>query len=116
MIEQRIARLNIWHLISLQLEKEGIDPKYKGYKYLKGAVHLVVSDMAKIEAVTKEIYHQLAEDFLTSPEAVERNIRYALSNSPGPMGRSEKRTNKKFITDITLNVMDEIDAFVHQKC
>jgi len=116
MFEQGCKSINVWQMISRELAKEGIDPKFKGYKYLKAAVHLAVKDSKKIEAMTKEIYMQIAADHSTTAAAVERSIRYAVSKASIPEVTSKTRTNKKFITDISMCVLYEIEAFVNQNC
>ncbi len=116
MFEQGCKSINVWQMISRELAKEGIDPKFKGYKYLKAAVYLAVKDNGKVEAITKEIYMQIADDHSTTAAAVERSIRYAVSKASGPEVTSEARTNKKLITDISICVLCEIEAFVNQNC
>lgn len=116
MFEQGCKSVNVWQMISRELAKEGIDPKFKGYKYLKAAVHLAVKDNRKIEAITKEIYMQIADDHSTTSAAVERSIRYAVSKAAVSEVSLKTRTNKKFITDISMCVLCEIEAFVNQNC
>jgi len=102
-------------LISLSVEKEGIDPGHKGFKYLKGAIKMVLVEHDKINAVSKEIYVDIAADAITSPKAVERSIRYAIERSTACKGDSQKTSNKVFILKISNKILGEIEAIVNQK-
>ena len=53
----------------------GISRCYKGAKHTAYAIYLAVTDDARLEAVTKEIYMETAAHFQCKWTAVERNIR-----------------------------------------
>lgn len=56
----------------------GVPPHVKSYRYLLEAIRLTATDMDVINAVTKELYPQIAAKFSTTPSRVERAIRYAV--------------------------------------
>ncbi|MFP4200198.1 MAG: sporulation transcription factor Spo0A [Clostridia bacterium] len=63
------------------LRAVGIPPNVRGYRYLRRAIMLVVSDVSLIEAVTKELYPAVAEEFDTTAARVERAIRHAIETA-----------------------------------
>lgn len=56
----------------------GIPAHIKGYQYLRESIVLTVKDMRLINAVTKELYPEVARRFGTLPSRVERAIRHAI--------------------------------------
>lgn len=56
----------------------GVPAHIKGYKYLRDAVIRVVNSPDLVEAITKELYPQVAKEFSTTPSRVERAIRHAI--------------------------------------
>ena len=56
----------------------GVPAHIKGYRYLREAIILAVKNRELIEAITKELYPQVAETFQTTPSKVERAIRHAI--------------------------------------
>ncbi len=102
-------------LISLSVKREGIDPVHKGFKYLESAIKIVIVEQDKINAVSKEIYVDIAADAITSPKAVERSIRYAIERATICKGESQKTSNKDFILKISNKILSEIEAIVNQK-
>lgn len=59
----------------------GFPAHIKGYKYVRYAVRLAVSDMAIMDSVTKELYPAVADLYDTTPSRVERAIRHAIENA-----------------------------------
>lgn len=59
----------------------GITRCYKGFKYTVYAIHLVIENEDRLDAVTKEIYMETASYFGCKWTAVERNIRTAVSKA-----------------------------------
>lgn len=57
------------------LRKLGITCNYRGYKNTVLAVNLIVSNMDRLEAVTKEVYYEVARQCGCKWSSVERNIR-----------------------------------------
>ena len=56
----------------------GVPAHIKGYQYLREAIILVVKNKDLINAITRELYPQLAQTFHTTPSRVERAIRHAV--------------------------------------
>lgn len=56
----------------------GVPAHIKGYQYLRDAITIVVNDMDKLCAVTKELYPMIAKMNNTTPSRVERAIRHAI--------------------------------------
>lgn len=53
----------------------GVTANYKGFFYAAHAIMLCVEDMQRLSLVTKRLYPEVAKQFNTTPECVERNIR-----------------------------------------
>jgi len=66
-----ITITNIMHEI-------GVPSHIKGFQYLREAIILAIKDMDIINAITKELYPQVATTFCTTPARVERAIRHAI--------------------------------------
>lgn len=60
------------------LRKMGVPVKMVGYKYLKDAIEIALTDEESLMSVTKNIYPEIADRHDTSPGNVERNIRYVI--------------------------------------
>lgn len=116
MIMKKTGLSTLDKLISLTIEREGINPCHKGYKYLKNAIMIVIFDNYRIDAMTKEIYTQIAQDHITTPEAVERNIRFAIYRAFCSKQETPKPTNKEFIFNISNRTLDEMNAIINQNC
>ena len=66
-------------LISDILKDLGISPGLAGYHQLRASVEYVMEDMSRINSITKDVYVHIANRFATTPTAVERNLRHAIS-------------------------------------
>ena len=60
------------------LHELGIPAHIRGYHYLREAIVMMTSDMGMFCSITRTIYPELAETFLTTPSRVERAIRHAI--------------------------------------
>ncbi len=60
------------------IQAVGVPANIKGYRYLRHAIATVVDNVEIMEAVTKELYPAVAEEFKTTPTRVERAIRHAI--------------------------------------
>ncbi len=56
----------------------GVPANIKGYQYLRDAIIMSINDTELINAVTKQLYPQVAQKHNTSPSRVERAIRHAI--------------------------------------
>lgn len=71
-VEQRVVSL---------LKELGVAPRMIGYKYLKDAIICAVDDMDRLNSVTKNVYPLIADKYDSSPNNVERNIRYSIGTA-----------------------------------
>ena len=60
------------------MHKVGVPAHIKGYQYLRCAIITAVIKPEIINAITKELYPGVAENFCTTPSRVERAIRHAI--------------------------------------
>lgn len=56
----------------------GIPPHIKGYQFLRDGIKFVVEDPTIINAITRELYPNIAKKHDTTPSKVERAIRHAI--------------------------------------
>lgn len=98
----------VYEAVSDELTRLGISPVKLGYTYLVEAVSYVLGDEDSLHGITKSVYPYLAQAFSTTPQAVERAIRTAISGAcesggeyiRGFVGNKRKKlhfTNKEFI-------------------
>lgn len=66
--------------ISDTIKTLGVPANVKGYRYLRYAIELVMSDISYIDAVTTILYPRVAKKFNTTPSRVERAIRHAIQS------------------------------------
>ena len=71
-------RPDLLQVITDILHDIGVPAHIKGYKYLREAVALAVSDASVIDGITKVLYPSVAKTFDTTPSRVERAIRHAI--------------------------------------
>ncbi|MCH5253660.1 MAG: sporulation initiation factor Spo0A C-terminal domain-containing protein [Lachnospiraceae bacterium] len=59
----------------------GIPAHLRGYQYLRTAIGMCVEDMELIGSVTKLLYPDLAKQYMTTDQKIERAIRNAIEVS-----------------------------------
>lgn len=64
--------------VTFIMHEIGIPAHIKGYQYLREAIIMVVHDIELLNAITKELYPNIAERYSTTPSRVERAIRHAI--------------------------------------
>ena len=79
----------------------GVPAHIKGYQYLREAIILTIKDMDMINAVTKELYPEVAKKFNTTPSRVERAIRHAIEVA---WDRGDIETLQKFFGYTVSNI------------
>ena len=62
-----------------QLHNLGLTANYSGFFYTACAVRLIVDDQTRLMHVTRQVYPEIARQYKTSAQAVERNIRTAIN-------------------------------------
>ena len=65
-------------LVTNVIHDVGIPAHIKGYRYLRYAILLAVHDMDILNSITKQLYPQIAREYQTTPDRVERAIRHAI--------------------------------------
>ena len=63
------------------LQKLKIPPHFKGYTYLRKAILLCVKEPRLINEVTKKLYPRIAEEYNSTPNRVERSMRFAIETA-----------------------------------
>ena len=71
----------IEEMIAQRITEIGVPAHYKGYRYLKDAIAMVVDDVHLLDQVTKVLYPTIAKRNHTSPEKVERAMRHAIETA-----------------------------------
>ena len=64
--------------VTFIMHEIGIPAHIKGYQYLREAIMMVVQNMGLLNAITKELYPNIAEKYDTTASRVERAIRHAI--------------------------------------
>ena len=65
-------------LVTKMLHEIGVPAHIKGYLYLRTAILMSVEDMDVLNAVTKQLYPDIAREYDTTDTRVERAIRHAI--------------------------------------
>ena len=101
----------------------GVPTEMRGYKYLKAAVMLCLENEEYIYSTTKMLYPEIANQYETTPIAVERDIRHAIERVCRSTSRdvlreyfgrvwsvqSDKLTNRKFIAGLVEYIKMEVE-------
>ena len=69
---------NLNLLVTKMLHEIGVPAHIKGYLYLRTAILIAVEDMDVLNAVTKQLYPDIAAEYDTTDTRVERAIRHAI--------------------------------------
>lgn len=67
--------------ISVFLNKIGIKPQMKGFKYIRMAIQMTIEDESNLDAITKTIYPAVAKKYNTNWMAVERCMRTVIGKA-----------------------------------
>lgn len=73
-----VVEVNLKPVVTDIIHELGIPAHIKGYRYVREAIILAVGNAGIIDAITKELYPQVAKMFQTTPSRVERAIRHAI--------------------------------------
>lgn len=98
-------------IVTKVMHEMGIPAHIKGYMFLRSALMIAVEDMSILNAVTKQLYPEIAKQYKSTPSRVERAIRHAIEiawerGSQSIMkalfygidaGKRDKPTNSEFI-------------------
>ncbi len=108
--EQRINELK--NMISKLLNRMGITASIKGYHFIRTGVVMVIENKEAILSVTKGLYPDIAKEYNTTAEKVERAIRHAIETAWKRAGKEifyelagyymvSKPTNSQFIATMS---------------
>lgn len=67
-------------IVTRYLHQLGIPTHFKGFKYSRMAIMLCVQDKSYLETIRKRLYPEIAEFYNTTPNRVDRAIRYAIES------------------------------------
>ncbi len=65
-------------LVTRMIHEIGVPAHIKGYLYLRTAILMAVENMDVLNAVTKQLYPDIAKEYATTDTRVERAIRHAI--------------------------------------
>lgn len=90
------------------LYRSKVPPHFKGFRLLVRAIELQLEHPEYAENAWTKLYPALAQEFMTTPQNVERNIRHAIARSErrGIFGEPH-RTNAHFIAECALKTRVE---------
>lgn len=78
-VEEKVnTRVLLRQKVTNLIHEIGVPAHIKGYQYVREAIILAVKHPNLINAITYELYPQIAETFQTTPSRVERAIRHAI--------------------------------------
>jgi len=97
MKNRKFNRDSLEKIIEAIVDEEGIRPDYKGFKYINEAIYMILQDEERLNALTKEVYGEIARSHHTSIPSVERTIRFAIQ-------KGAPQTNKNFIATMAQKV------------
>ena len=101
-------RNNLEKIIEAIVDEEGIRPDYKGFKYINEAIYMILQDEERLNAITKEVYGEIARSHHTSIPSVERTIRFAIQ-------KGAPQTNKTFIATMAQKVRHLETTKIHER-
>ncbi len=101
--------MNYEKVITNTLDSFGVSRSYTGYDYVVYGLILIMEDRERIECITKSLYLDIAKQYKTSWQCVEKNMRtvvHSIWNSHNTdlleiifhkSHRDRKPTNKEFL-------------------
>ena len=95
-----VGQDELYFQLSDILKEMGVPTNIKGYYYLREAVVLVYQRYDYINAVTKELYPEIAKKFTTTASKVERAIRHGIGCA---LDRGDYDAILKYFKSIPLN-------------
>lgn len=68
-------------IVTKHIKTVGITANLKGYHYLREAIIMVQQDLRRSRRLTTDVYVQIAKEYETSSQCVERAIRHAIAGA-----------------------------------
>lgn len=88
------AAVNERAIVTKHIKTVGITANVKGYHYLRDAIIMVRQDFRLMRRLTTDVYVQIAKEYETSPQCVERAIRHAIA---GAWNRGDEASLTSFL-------------------
>lgn len=112
-------------IIAKRLMLLGASGEYLGYNYLIYAISMCLEDMILLKSITTCIYPQIAKEFSTTSQGVERCIRTVIANiwDNGNKelllewfgnNKSNRPTNAHFLAVVTSKISFELELMEHK--
>ena len=73
--------LNARAIVTKHIKTVGITANVKGYHYLRDAIIMAQQDLKRRRRLTTDVYVQIAKEYETSPQCVERAMRHAIASA-----------------------------------
>ena len=117
------AKGNVYDKVSKILRECNIRPHLSGFTYLKEAIVQVYSGACTMRGVTKTLYPAVARIYDTTPSAVERAMRHAITyaweksaSEPSVILNDLFRYPKRFtiptITEFVATVVESMQRYI----
>lgn len=71
----------VQRMIVEALHSVGMPPQLLGYVYLRAAIMLAIQDSSILHGITTVLYPEIAKQYDSSPQKVERSIRHAIETT-----------------------------------
>lgn len=68
-------------IITRIIQRLGLRPNSKGYKYVRYAIYLVLQDDSILSSITQKLYPAVAAKFESNAKCVERDIRHSIETA-----------------------------------
>lgn len=78
MMSKEMDNRQLWLKVTLLLQQLGVPAHLSGYYYLRSAIMISYQESNSVSSVTKLLYPEIAKDFDTTQQKVERGIRNAI--------------------------------------
>lgn len=81
LLVDEVDSIIVERMVAQRITEIGVPAHYKGYRYLKDAIAMVIHDVELLGQVTKVLYPAVAKNHKSSPEKVERAMRHAIETA-----------------------------------
>lgn len=78
MMSMEIENRQLWLKVTALLQQLGVPAHLMGYYYLRSAIFISYKENNSVSSVTKLLYPEIAKQYETSQQKVERGIRNAI--------------------------------------
>ena len=78
---ENVNEYDITKKITEIIKTLGIPAHIKGYQYIRTAIEMCLEDIQMLDAITKQLYPEIAKQYKTTSSRVERAIRHAIETA-----------------------------------